>query len=40
VKEATGWDLAVSPGLQLTAAPSEQELQALRQLLATRPAGE
>lgn len=32
VRAATGWDLAVSPDLSVTSAPSEQELDALRKL--------
>jgi glutaconate CoA-transferase subunit B len=32
--EATGWDLKVSPDVRVTEPPSEQELEALRELLA------
>jgi glutaconate CoA-transferase, subunit B len=37
VQEKTGWDLAVSPGLQEIQAPTTAELTALRELLATAP---
>ena len=33
VRDATGWELAVSPGLAVTPAPTERELSALRELL-------
>jgi glutaconate CoA-transferase subunit B len=36
VRAATGWELAVSPGLTTTAPPSEVELSVLRHLEATR----
>jgi glutaconate CoA-transferase subunit B len=32
-REATGWELAISPALGVTPAPSERELSALRELL-------
>ena len=34
VREATGWDLAVADEPRITQAPSDQELEALRELLA------
>ncbi|HEX6468537.1 MAG TPA: CoA-transferase subunit beta [Streptosporangiaceae bacterium] len=37
-REATGWDLAVAPNLDETEAPTEQELAALRALIAAKPA--
>jgi glutaconate CoA-transferase subunit B len=33
VREATGWKLAVAPGLQVTPAPTDEELSALRELM-------
>jgi glutaconate CoA-transferase subunit B len=33
VRDATGWELAVSPALAVTPAPTERELSALRELL-------
>jgi glutaconate CoA-transferase subunit B len=36
VRAATGWELAVAPGLQVTAAPTAGELQLLRALEATK----
>jgi glutaconate CoA-transferase, subunit B len=38
-RDATGWELRVSPSLGRTAAPTEQELAALRSLEQTRPGG-
>ena len=34
-REATGWDLRVSDDLEETAAPTAEELRALRELTAT-----
>ena len=39
VRQATGWELAVSPRLARTAPPTPEELAALRQLNATLPPG-
>jgi glutaconate CoA-transferase subunit B len=33
VREATGWDLAIAPGLRVTPAPTEEEFSALRELM-------
>ncbi len=36
-RHATGWELAVSPALERTEPPTQEELSALRQLTATLP---
>jgi glutaconate CoA-transferase subunit B len=38
-RDATGWELSVSPTLETTAPPTTEELHALRELEATLPGG-